>query len=79
MTSAGSSDTSSVDAAQARLWALARRERLADDRGEVDRLAGVDPALPMGQGEERVDQLLLLLGLVEHLLAGRPERARPSP
>ena len=49
-------------------------EHIAGDRGQVDPLAGVDAALSVGQGQERVDQLLLLLALLEHLPAGRPER-----
>ena len=71
---AGSSDAS-IWTPRAAASARACGDRLAGDRGQVDPLPRFDPALPVGQGEERVDQLLLLGALVEHLLAGRPERA----
>jgi hypothetical protein len=45
-----------------------------DDHCEVDRLAPVDSLIALGQGEQRVDQLLLLLVLLERVAAGLPER-----
>jgi hypothetical protein len=46
------------------------------DRGQVDRLATVDALVPLGEREQRVDQLLLLLVLLERVAAGLPERLR---
>ena len=62
-----------LDVAGARLGLLGP-QRLADDRREVDPFTTVDPALALREREQRVDQLLLLLGLLEHLPAGVAER-----
>ena len=38
-----------------------RAQRIARHHGEVDRLATPQPLLPLGEREEGIDQLLLLL------------------
>jgi hypothetical protein len=50
-----------------------RPQRLVGDRCEVDRFALVEPALSLGEHEQSVDQLLLLLALLERLPARFPE------
>jgi hypothetical protein len=46
------------------------------DHGKVDRLATVDSLLPLGEREQRVDQLLLLLVLLERLATRLAEAVR---
>jgi hypothetical protein len=45
-----------------------------DGRGEVDRFAFIEPALAAGEGEERLDQVRLLVVGGEHLLGGGTPR-----
>jgi hypothetical protein len=51
-------------------------QRVPGDDREVDRLAAVDPLLPLGEGKQRVDQLLLLLVLLERLATRLAEAVR---
>jgi hypothetical protein len=47
--------------------------RVAGHDGQVDRVAAAQPLLPLSQSEQRVDQLLLLLVLLECVAARFPE------
>ena len=51
-----------------------RAQRVPDHDRQVDGLSVGDPLLPLGEREERVDQLLLLLVLLERVAAGLAER-----
>jgi hypothetical protein len=48
--------------------------RLAGDNGQVDRVAAAESLLSLGQREQRVDQLLLLLVLLERIATRIAER-----
>jgi hypothetical protein len=52
---------------------LVAAQRVAGHHGHIDRLATAQPLLPLSQGEQRVDQLLLLLVLLERVATGLPE------
>jgi hypothetical protein len=49
-------------------------ENLGGDVGQIDRLPAVEPALPAGQRQQRVDQPILLVRGAEHQLVGGAER-----
>jgi hypothetical protein len=51
-------------------------QRVARDHGQVDQLATGDALVALGEREQRVDQLLLLLVLLERVAAGLTERLR---
>ena len=46
------------------------------DGGEVEELAVVEAALAAGQGEQRLDELFLLVAGFQHVFAGGPERGQ---
>ena len=46
------------------------------DGGEVDELAMIEAALAAGQGEQRLDQLFLLLAYLQNAFAGAAEGLR---
>jgi hypothetical protein len=53
---------------------LVLAHRVSDDHGEVDQLVVAGSLLALGEREERVDQLLLLLVLLERVATRLPER-----
>ena len=50
------------------------RSASPDHHGQVERVSTVDPLFALGEREQRVDQLLLLLVLLERLATRLPER-----
>lgn len=55
---------------------LVLTQRVPHDSGQVDRLTAAHALIALGEREQRVDQLLLLLVLLERVAACLPERLR---